>query len=66
MENQTASELIKKLVEGKISREEFELFLAKLDDKQEAKNLDEGFWQLFSQHMPRQTTESKEDRNPKE
>lgn len=51
MENPTASELIKKLAEGKISREEFELFLAKLDDKGEAKSLDEGFWQLFAQQV---------------
>jgi hypothetical protein len=49
MENPTASELIKKLAEGKISRKEFDLFLSMLDDKKQTENLDEGFWTLFAQ-----------------
>ncbi len=65
MENPTASELIKKLAEGKISRKEFDLFLSMLDDKKQTENLDEGFWTLFAQLMNGSGPEPKEDQNTK-
>jgi hypothetical protein len=61
MEDPNASELIKKLAAGKISRKEFDLFLAKLDDKRESGNLEEGFWKLFAQYMDENNSDSKKD-----
>jgi hypothetical protein len=51
MDDPNASELIKKLAEGKISQKEFDLFLHMLDDTEQAENLEEGFWALFAQFM---------------
>lgn len=51
MENPNASELIKKLAKGEISRREFDLFLEALDDKSQTDNLNKGFWVLFAQFL---------------
>ncbi|MBN7813679.1 hypothetical protein J0A68_22170 [Algoriphagus sp. H41] len=65
MENPTASELIKKLAEGKISRKEFDLFLSMLDDRKQTENLDEGFWTLFAQLVDGDGPESTKGNNLK-
>lgn len=61
MEDPNASELIKKLAEGKISQKEFDLFLHMLDDTEQAENLEEGFWALFAQFMNGNGSDPKED-----
>jgi hypothetical protein len=63
MEDPNASELIKKLATGEISRKEFDLFLAMLDDKQQSGNLEDGFWKLFAQYMDENNSGLKKDDN---
>lgn len=61
MENPNASELVKKLAKGEISRREFDLFLEALDDKSQAGNLDQGFWVLFAQFLKDEKSDDKND-----
>ncbi len=61
MEDPNASELIRKLAEGKISRKEFDLFLTMLDDRRQAGNLEEGFWTLFAHIMNGNGSDPKKD-----
>ncbi|HSF52238.1 MAG TPA: hypothetical protein VLA71_00720 [Algoriphagus sp.] len=61
MENPNASELIKKLAMGEISRREFDLFLEALDDKNQAENLNKGFWVLFAQFLKGGKSDEKND-----
>ena len=61
MEKPTASELVKKLAKGEISRKEFDLFLEVLDDKSQAENLDQGFWVLFSQFLNDSKSDERKD-----
>ncbi|WP_343854414.1 hypothetical protein [Algoriphagus jejuensis] len=65
MENPNASELIKKLATGEISRKEFDLFLAMLDDRKHTENLEEGFWTLFAQFMNGNGSVPNEDQTSK-
>ncbi|WP_026970135.1 hypothetical protein [Algoriphagus terrigena] len=64
MENPNASELVKKLAKGQISRTEFDLFLKMLDDKKQAESLDEGFWKLFAQFLESRRAADSNDENP--
>ncbi|OOG77122.1 hypothetical protein [Algoriphagus sp. A40] len=61
MEKPTASELVKKLAKGEISRREFDLFLEALDDKSQAENLDKGFWGLFAQFLTKGKSDEQND-----
>ena len=61
MENPNASELVKKLAKGEISRKEFDLFLKMLGDRKLTKNLDEGLWTLFTQYLNESNSDEKKD-----
>lgn len=61
MENPNASELVKKLARGEISRREFDQFLEALEDKNQAENLDKGFWVLFAQFLNDGKSDEKND-----
>ena len=64
MENPNASELVKKLAKGQISRTEIDLVLNMLDDKKQTESLDEGFWKLFAQLLESRHAADSNDENP--
>jgi hypothetical protein len=61
MENPTASDLVKKLARGEISRREFDLFLEALEDKSQEKSLEKGMEELFDKFL--KESKSEEDEN---